>query len=58
MQYKRIVQWTHEREFHKIDAHEPDTGFNYRFHDYPIFRNDVNATWLGVAGSSRTSSTA
>ena len=51
MHYKRIVQWTHEREFHKIDAHEPDTGFNYRFHDYPIFRNDVNATWLGVAGS-------
>ena len=51
MLYKRIVEWTHEREFHRIDMHEPDTGFNSRIHDYPIFRKDVNATWLGVAGS-------
>ena len=51
MQYKRIVRWTHEQEFHKIDIVPADTGFNYRFHDYPFLRNDVNATWLGVAGS-------
>ena len=51
MQYKRIVRWTHEQEFHKIDIFPADTGFNYRFHDYPFLRNDVNATWLGVAGS-------
>ena len=51
MQYKRIVRWTHEQEFHKITLVPADTGFNYRFHDYPFLRNDVNATWLGVAGS-------
>ena len=51
MQYKRIVRWTHEQEFHKITLAPADTGFNYRFHDYPFLRNDVNATWLGVAGS-------
>ena len=51
MQYKRIVRWTHEQEFHKITMVPADTGFNYRFHDYPFLRNDVNATWLGVAGS-------
>lgn len=49
--YKRIIQWEHEREFHKMNVHDPDTGFNYRIHDYPIFRKDINATWLGVAGS-------
>ena len=51
MQYKRIIQWTHEREFHKMDVREPDTNFNFRFYDYPFYRKDVNATWLGVAGS-------
>ena len=51
MQYKRIVRWTHEQEFHKITQVPADTGFNYRFYDYPFMRNDVNATWLGVAGS-------
>jgi hypothetical protein len=51
MQYKRIVRWTHEQEFHKITPVPADTGFNYRFNDYPFLRNDVNATWLGVAGS-------
>ena len=51
MQYKRLIQWTHEREFHKMAVEEPDTGYNYHFHDYPFLRKDVNATWLGVAGS-------
>lgn len=51
MQYKRIIRWTRERDFHKMTIREPDTNYNYRFHDYPIYRNDVNATWLGVAGA-------
>ena len=51
MQYKRIVRWTHEQEFHKMTLTPADTGFNYRFNDYPFMRKDVNATWLGVAGS-------
>ena len=52
MQYKRIIRWTHEREFHKMDIQEPDTSYNYWLHDYPFRRKDVNATWLGVAGSA------
>ncbi len=52
LQYKRIIQWTHEREFHKMDIREPDTSYNYWIHDYPFYRKDVNATWLGVAGSA------
>ena len=52
MLYKRIIQWTHEREFHKMDIKLPDTSANYHFHDYPFYRKDVNATWLGVAGSA------
>lgn len=55
MKYKRIVTWTHEREFHKMDIRTPDTSYNYWVHDYPIFRNDVNANWLGVAGSAAQS---
>ena len=49
--YKRIVRWNVEQEFHKITQTPTDTGFNYRFYDYPFLREDVNATWLGVAGS-------
>lgn len=51
LHYKRIVKWTHEREFHRINVSEQDTSFNYRFNDYPFMRKDVNATWLGVSGS-------
>ena len=49
--YKRIVAWTHDPDFGKLSPYTPDTTFNYRFHDYPFRRKDVNATWLGVAGS-------
>lgn len=52
LKYKRIIQWTHEREFHKMDISEPDTSYNYWLHDFPFYRKDVNATWLGVAGSA------
>jgi hypothetical protein len=49
--YKRLVAWSRDPDFGKMSAYLPDTTFNYRFHDYPFLRNDVNATWLGVAGS-------
>ena len=50
--YRRILKWTHERDFHNITLlSDEDTTYNYRFYDYPFFREDVNATWLGVAGS-------
>ena len=54
LHYKRIVTWKHDRYFHTLEGlrdQSTDTSFNYNFHDYPFFREDVNATWLGVSGS-------
>ena len=51
MQFKRIVTWTVDQDFHDIKPQEPDTSYNYYFNDYAFRRKDVNATWLGVAGS-------
>ncbi len=51
MQYKRIIAWTVDDDFGKMNVYIPDTTANYHFHDYPFQRNDVNATWLGMAGS-------
>ena len=54
LQYKRIVTWKHDQDFHNmVDLRDQvsDTSFNYNFHEYPFMKNDVNAVWLGVAGS-------
>lgn len=51
MQYKRLISWTVDRDFQKMDVQIPDTSYNYHFYDYPFLRKDVNANWLGVAGS-------
>lgn len=51
MFYKRIVCWTVDQDFQKIRTFEKDTSFNHYINDYPFKRNDVGATWLGVAGS-------
>ena len=54
MHYKRIVTWTHDRDFHDIVGlrdQSRDSSFNNNFHEYPFYKQDVNATWLGVAGS-------
>ena len=49
--YKRMVVWQTDPDFQKITPVRYDTSFNYRFYDYPFLRKDVNANWLGVAGS-------
>ncbi|MBQ2113250.1 MAG: putative porin [Bacteroidales bacterium] len=54
LHYKRIVTWKHDRYFHNLEGlrdQSVDSSFNYNFHDYPFFQKDVNASWLGVAGS-------
>ncbi|MBR5076672.1 MAG: putative porin [Bacteroidales bacterium] len=51
LHYKRLVTWTLDTDFGKVTPFAYDTTFNYRFHDYPFQRKDVNASWLGVAGS-------
>ena len=52
MQYKRIITWKHDTHFNRVELQDLDTTFDYHFHDYPFLRDDVNATWLGVAGSA------
>lgn len=52
MQYKRIIAWKADQDFMRIEAFRPDTSYNYHYYDYPFQRNDVNASWLGVAGSA------
>ena len=51
MHYKRIISWTTDPDFQKMDVIIPDTTYNYHYEDYPFKHRDLNATWLGVAGS-------
>ncbi len=51
MHFKRIIAWTEDRDFGQLNTFVPDTGCNYHFNDYKFLREDVNASWLGVAGS-------
>ena len=54
LHYKRIVTWKHDRDFHNmvnLRDQWADTSFNIHFYDFPFMREDVGATWLGVAGS-------
>lgn len=51
MHYKRIIMWEHDRRFNDIELKKIDTTYNYHFYDYPFLKEDINATWLGVAGS-------
>lgn len=52
LQYKRIITWTVDPDFHDVKARVPDTTYNHFFYDYAFRREDVNSTWLGVAGSA------
>lgn len=49
--YERILMWTHDRDFNEIKLQKIDTTANYHFNDYPFFKKDVNATYLGPVGS-------
>ena len=54
MHYKRIITWTEDRRFHNLDGLRDqwaDTSYNRNFYDYPFLKEDINASWLGVAGS-------
>ena len=51
MQYKRIIHWTVDDDFQRLNVSIPDTSYNYHYYDYPFLRRDVNASWLGVPGS-------
>ena len=51
MHYKRIIMWNEDRYFHDVNLKTLDTTYNYHFNEYPFYKEDINTTWLGVAGS-------
>ena len=54
LHYKRIITWTHERDFNnlvEVRDMDPDTSYRRSFNDYLFFNEDLNASWLGVSGS-------
>ena len=54
MKYKRIITWNADRKFHNLNGLREqwvDTSYNRNFYDYPFLKEDINASWLGVAGS-------
>ncbi len=51
LQYKRLITWKHDRYFHNLEMQKFDTTYNYHFHEYPFYKEDVNATYLGAIGS-------
>lgn len=51
MQFKRIITWKKDPLFNDVRLHEIDTSYNHWFNDYPFMREDVNVTYLGIAGS-------
>lgn len=50
--YKRMLVWTADTKFNEMHLEELDTTYNYHFNDYPFFKKDVNATYLGTIGSA------
>ena len=52
LHYKRVISWKEDRLWGKTVISPWDTTFDYHFRDYPFQREDVGATWLGVAGSA------
>ncbi|MCQ2116016.1 MAG: putative porin [Bacteroidales bacterium] len=51
LQYLRLVMWKHERYVNDIKRVPYDTTYNNWFYDYRMFKEDLNATWLGISGS-------
>jgi len=50
--YRRLLMWTADSKFNELHLEEQDTTYNYHYNDYPFFKKDVNATYLGTIGSA------
>lgn len=49
---QRMFLWKTDGYFNKQEQLAPDTTYNDNFHELPYLKNDVGATYLGVAGSA------
>lgn len=52
LQYKRMIMWTHDRMVNNVQLQKIDTTYNHWFYDNLIYREDLDATWLGISGSA------
>lgn len=55
IRYKRILVWNSDKHFNKISFKELDTTANSWFTEYPFFKEDINADYLGIVGSATQS---
>lgn len=51
LKYKRLLTWTSNPYTNQLTFERPDTSFNDWYTEYPFAKEDVNATYLGLAGS-------
>lgn len=52
LKYKRLISWNSEGYLNRMTMINPDTTYNENFYDLPIYKKDVGATYLGIAGSA------
>ena len=52
MYYRRILVWTSDKRFNEFTEQGLDTTANSNYYEQPMFRKDINATWLGPNGSA------
>ena len=52
MYYRRIVVWTSDKRFNEFTEQGLDTTANSNFYEQPMFKKDINGTWLGTNGSA------
>ncbi|MBO4570736.1 MAG: putative porin [Bacteroidales bacterium] len=50
--YKRILMWNSEHNFNSMEIQKLDTLYNAHIYDYPFYRKDLGATYLGTTGSA------
>lgn len=49
--FKRILSWNSDNKYNNLTPARIDTTMNDWYTEYPFFKEDVNATYLGVIGS-------
>jgi len=52
LKWNRIITWKADTEFNEMQMGKVDSSYNYNFYDYPFFKKDVNANYLGPIGSA------
>ena len=50
--YRRILVWTSDKKFNEYHESGLDTTANSNFFDWPMYKKDVGASYLGTPGSA------